>query len=106
MQLEMVRFDGLASHTHSITNFVVTNVSQPDNLTKVFNGTSTASMEKGPVTDISTTIRVMGDKVISVWLDPSRIENHYGNTPIYGIVMEDGRSRTGPAGGNNTQMNN
>lgn len=92
MQLEMIRFDGLASHTHSITNFIVANVSQPDNMTKVFNGTSTASMEKGPVTDLPTTIRVMGDKVISIWLDPSRIENHYGNTPIYGIVMEDGRS--------------
>ena len=104
MQLEMVRFDGLAGHTHSITNFVVANVSQPDNMTKVFNGTSTASMERGPVTDIPTTISIMGDKVISIWLDPSRTENHYGNTPIYGLVMDVDKPRAGPLVGN-TQVN-
>jgi hypothetical protein len=100
MQIEMVRLDGSAGHTHSITNFVVANVSQPDNMTRVFNGTSTASMREGPVTNIPTTIRIIGDKVISVWLDPSRIENHYGNTPIYGIVMDEKpRPGFGPGGG-------
>jgi hypothetical protein len=34
--------------------------------------------------------------VISIWLDPSRIDNHFGNTPIYGIVMDDDRQRQGP----------
>ncbi len=98
-QLQMVMLDGTAGHTHTITNFVLANVSQPNNMTKVFNGTSTASMREGPVTDIPTTIRIMGDKVISIWLDPSRIENHYGNTPIYGLVMEVDKPRPGPAGG-------
>ena len=40
----------------------------------------------------------MGDKVISIWLDPSRIENHYGNTPIYGVIMDVDKPRPGPAG--------
>jgi hypothetical protein len=97
-QVQMVRLDGTAGHTHTITNFVLANVSQPDNMTKVFNGTSTASMREGPVTDIPTTIRIMGDKVISIWLDPSRIENHYGNTPLYGLVMDVERPRPGPMG--------
>src|SRR5918992_4071430 len=97
-QIQMVRLDGTAGHTHTITNFVLANVSQPDNMTKVFNGTSTASMREGPVTDIPTTIRIMGDKVISIWLDPSRIENHYGNTPLYGLVMDVERPRPGPMG--------
>lgn len=104
MQIEMVRFDGSAYHTHSITNFVLANISQPNNLTKIFNGTSTASMREGPVTDIPTTIRIMEDKVISIWLDPSRIENHYGNTPIYGLVMDVDKSRPGPVGGYGLQM--
>ena len=97
-QVQMVRLDGTAGHTHTITNFVLANVSQPDNMTKVFNGTSTASMREGPVTDIPTTIRIMGDKVISIWLDPSRIENHYGNTPLYGLVMDVEKPRPGPMG--------
>ena len=97
-QVQMVRLDGTAGHTHTITNFVLANVSQPNNMTKVFNGTSTASMREGPVTDIPTTIRIMGDKVISIWLDPSRIENHYGNTPLYGLVMDVEKPRPGPTG--------
>ena len=97
-QMEMIRLNGTAGHTHTITNFVLANMSQPNNITKVFNGTSTASMREGPVTDIPTTIRIMGDKVISIWLDPSRIENHYGNTPIYGIVMDE-KPRPGPGPG-------
>jgi hypothetical protein len=97
-QMEMIRLNGTAGHTHTITNFVLANMSQPNNMTKVFNGTSTASMREGPVTDITTTIRIMGDKVISIWLDPSRIENHYGNTPIYGIVMDE-KPKPGPGPG-------
>jgi hypothetical protein len=97
-QVQMVRLDGTAGHTHTITNFVLANVSQPNNMTKVFNGTSTASMREGPVTDIPTTIRIMGDKVISIWLDPTRIENHYGNTPLYGLVMDVEKPRPGPMG--------
>ena len=103
-QVQMVRLNGTAGHTHTITNFALASASQPDNMTKEFNGTSTASMREGPVTDIPTSIRIMGDRVISIWLDPSRIENHYGNTPIYGLVMDDDKSRPGHIGGNNTQV--
>ena len=103
-QIEMVRLNGTAGHTHTITNFVLTNMSQPNNMTKVFNGTSTASMREGPVTDIPTTIRIMGDKVISIWLDPSKIESHYGNTPIYGLVMDTDKPRPGPIGSDGPQM--
>jgi hypothetical protein len=91
--------------THTITNFVITNVSKPDNMTKIFNGTSTASLREGPVTDIPTSIEIIGDKVISIWLDPSTIDNHYGNTPVYGIVIEDDdEHRPDPLKGNSTQM--
>jgi hypothetical protein len=103
-QIQMVRLDGTAEHTHTITNFVLANMSQAGNMTKVFNGTSTASMREGPVTDIPTSIKIMGDKVISIWLDPSRIENHYGNTPIYGLVVDDDKSRPGSLGGNRPEV--
>ena len=95
-QVEMVGLDGTAGHTHTITNFILTNASRPDNMTNVFNGTSTASMMEGPVTDLPTSIKITEDKVISIWLDPSRIDNHYGNTPIYGIVIDDYRHQQGP----------
>jgi hypothetical protein len=89
VQIEMVGLDGTAEHTHTITNFVLLNTSQPNNMTEVLSGTTTASMMEGPVRDIPTTIKVMGDKVISIQLDPSKIDEHFGNTPIYGLVMDD-----------------
>jgi hypothetical protein len=99
-QFEMVRLNGSAGHTHTITNFVASNASQVNNST-IFNGTATASMRQGPVTDIPSSITITGDKVISILLDSSKVSNHYGNTPIYGLVMED-RQHMGKS--NNTQM--
>lgn len=104
--VEMIMLNGTAAHTHTITNFVLANTSMPNNMTRIFNGTSTASMREGPVTDIPTGISIMGDKVISIWLDPSKINNHFGNTPIYGIVMNEHGDRQGYSKGNNTQMEN
>jgi hypothetical protein len=103
-QIQMVRLNGTAGHTHTITNFVLANASQPDNMTKIFNGTSTASMMQGPVADIPTSIRIIGDKVISIWLDPTKIESHYGNTPIYGLVMDADKPRPGLVGSDGPQM--
>jgi hypothetical protein len=61
-------------------------------------------MREGPVTDIPTSVKIMGDKVISIWLDPSKIDNHYGNTPIYGIIIDENVNSQGPPKGNNLQM--
>ena len=102
--VEMIMLNGTAAHTHTITNFVLANTSMPNNMTRIFNGTSTASMREGPVTNIPIGISIMGDKVISIWLDPSKINNHFGNTPIYGTVMNEHGDRQGYSKGNNTQM--
>lgn len=103
-QFEMVRLNGSTGHTHTITNFVGSNYSQINNSTVMFNGTTTASMREGPVTDIPSSITITGDKVISIWLDPSKINNHYGNTPIYGLVMNDSEDRRPMLKSNSTQI--
>jgi hypothetical protein len=51
-------------------------------------------------------IRITGDKVISIWLDPSKVNNHFGNTPIYGTVIEEHGYRQGHLKDNNIQMGN
>lgn len=103
-QFEMIRLNGSAGHTHTITNFVSSNASQIDNSTMIFNGTATASMREGPVTDVPSSITITGDKVIAILLDPSTVGNHYGNTPIYGLVMDDSEDRRPIRILNNTQM--
>src|ERR671933_212777 len=84
----MVMTNGSAMHTHSITNFVLQNKSMPNKTVQVFNGTTTVSMKEGPVTNVPTSIKVMNNRVISIMLDQSKLKNHFGNTPIYGVVFE------------------
>lgn len=87
--VRMINFNGTGEHTHSITNFALESVTMPNNMTTIFNGTSTANLREGPITDIPITITFTNEKVISIWLDPNKINNHYGDTPVYGIVLEE-----------------
>lgn len=86
---KMIKFDGTAKHTHTITNFTLNESSNPTNMTTVINGTATMSMEDDLITDIPTAITFANDKVVSIWLDPSSINNHLGNTPLYGLIKSD-----------------
>jgi hypothetical protein len=87
--VRMINFNGTGEHTHSITSFVLENVTMPNNMTAIFNGTSTANFREGPITDIPTTISITNGKVISIWLDPAKINYHYGDTPVYGIGLKE-----------------
>jgi hypothetical protein len=84
----MIMTNGSAMHTHSITNFVLQNKSMPNKTTAVFNGTASASLKEGVVTNIPTSIKVLNNSVISIWLDPAKVKNHFGNTPIFGVVFK------------------
>jgi hypothetical protein len=88
ISFRMIMLNGSATHTHLITDFVLQNRSMSNKALEVFNGTSTLNMKEGPITHVPTTIKVMNNKVISVWLDQSMVKNHFGNTPIYGVVLE------------------
>jgi hypothetical protein len=83
---DMVMLDGKNSHTHTLTNFISTNKSTEGDSTQVFTGTSSVSLREGMVQDIPTTIKIMGDRVVSIWVDPSKVDNHFGDTPIYGTI--------------------
>jgi hypothetical protein len=58
----------------------------PNNTTSVFNGTATITMKDGPVDDISISVKRIDNNVISIWTDPTKINNHFGNTPIFGTI--------------------
>ena len=47
-------------------------------------GISTVTMKDGPVKDVPTKIILMDESAVSIWLNPSKTKNHFGNTPIYG----------------------
>lgn len=85
---DMVRTNGSALHQHQIDNFTLTEMSMPDNNTAVFNGTSTITMKDGPVSNVPTSVTDMGNNVVSIYLDPAAVSNHFGDTPIYGTITK------------------
>ena len=77
--IEMIKPDGTAKHTHTLTDFVVLNVSHPDNNSTLYDGTSTISLQAGPATDIPTPIQKTNDKVIIININPESVDNHFGS---------------------------
>ena len=58
----------------------------PNNSTTVYNGTATITMRQGPVPDVPVSIKAMENNAVSIWVDPTKIQNHFGNTPIFGTI--------------------
>jgi hypothetical protein len=85
-QFNMVMTNGSAMHDHEIYNFKLASMSNPNNTTSVFNGTATITMRQGPVENVPVSIKRIDNNVISIWADPAMINNHFGNTPIFGTI--------------------
>ena len=85
----MVMLNGSALHRHQISNFSLTDMSLPNNGIIVYNGTATITMKEGPVNDVPLSIKTLNDNVISIWIDPAKTMNHFGNTPVYGTITRD-----------------
>lgn len=93
--LRMIMLNGSGAHTHVITNFILSNVSSNENGTTTFTGNSTISMREAPISDVPTTIKVSGE-IVSIFPDPSKVNLHFGNTPIYGAVIPEEALRRPP----------
>jgi hypothetical protein len=64
-------------------------MSMPSKTTTVYNGTATITMKEGPVNDVPISVRTLNDNAISLWVDPAKTMNHFGNTPIYGTITQE-----------------
>lgn len=80
----MMEIDGTASHKHELYDLQLIGQPSTNGNSTIFNGTSTVTMKDGPVKDVSTSITLMDDSAVSIWLDPSKVNNHFGDTLIYG----------------------
>lgn len=81
----MIKTDGAEPHRHIISDFKLTQ-STITNTHSVFNGTATVTLKDGPHKDVPISIRIMKQGAMSLWIDPAKTDNHFGKTPIYGIV--------------------
>lgn len=80
----MIKLDGTSPHTHTISNFKMTGSPQTSGNTTIISGSSTVTMKEGPVKYVPTTIKIFDKSVIGFMFDPAKVQNHFGNTPIYG----------------------
>ena len=80
----MIKTDGTAPHKHTISDFKLRGTPVVVNNSTTFNGTSTVTMKDGPVKDVPTSIRFEDESSVSIWLDPTKTNNHFGSTAIYG----------------------
>jgi hypothetical protein len=84
----MIMLNGSQAHTHVITNFRLLNISSNENGTTTYTGNATISMPEAAFADVPTTIKVSGE-IISIFPEPSKVHEHYGNTPIYGAIVQE-----------------
>jgi hypothetical protein len=87
-KINMVMTNGSAMHDHEIYDFTLADMSIPNNSTTVYNGTATITMREGPVPDVPVSIKMMDNNAVSIWVDPTKINNHFGNTPIFGTIVK------------------
>ena len=80
----MMKTDGTSPHKHQIYDLELIGQPSINGNSTVYNGTSTVTMEDGPVQDVPTRIALLDGNAISIWADPSKVNNHFGNTQIYG----------------------
>ncbi|HEY6163982.1 MAG TPA: hypothetical protein VIW25_03660 [Nitrososphaeraceae archaeon] len=80
----MFMLNGSAAHKHTITDFKVNGNPTKNNMATIYNGTATVSLKKGPATGVPISIKLMDKSAVSIWIDPTKTESHFGNTPIYG----------------------
>ena len=84
----MIMTNGSALHDHKIYDFRLTGMTTPNNSTTVYNGTATITMRQGSVPNVLVSIKSMESNVISIWVDPTKIENHFGDTSIFGTIQK------------------
>ena len=53
-----------------------------------WNGTATVIMKDMPISNVPISITLYAANwptAIKLWIDPTKVMNHFGNTPIYGM---------------------
>ena len=83
---DMVMKNGSAPHMHQISNATISDVKMDGN-NEVIQGSVTITMKDGPVLNVPTTWTTSNNNTLAIELDPSMVNNHFGESPIYGLVL-------------------
>ena len=85
--VEMVHLaDGTALHTHTFSDFRQTDIISTAENTTTIQGTMTVSLQEGPVENVPVFITLQNN-LLSIVPDAAATENHFGPTPIQGMIL-------------------
>jgi hypothetical protein len=85
--VEMTRFaDGTFLHQHTFSGFRQSEILFMSENTTTLNGTMTVVTEEGPTEEVPAYITLQNN-LISIFVDPEATDNHFGPTPINGIIL-------------------
>ncbi|MDQ3836610.1 MAG: hypothetical protein M3270_06720 [Thermoproteota archaeon] len=85
--IEMTRLaNGTFLHSHIISDFKQSAVLHSGANTTTINGTATVTTETGPTPNVPIYMTLQNN-LISVAIDPVTTNNHFGPTPITGIIL-------------------
>ena len=85
--VEMVHLaDGTALHSHTISDFTQSDIVSTAENTTTITGTMTVTLQEGPVQNVPVLITLQNN-LLSIVPDAAATENHFGPTPIQGMVL-------------------
>ena len=85
--VEMTKLaDGTDLHTHTLSDFRQSAILHTAANTTTINGTATVVTEDGPTENVPVFITLQNN-LISIAVDPVLTDNHFGPTPITGIIL-------------------
>ncbi len=84
----MVMANGSDPHIHKIGNATAISVTNEGNNT-VIGGNVSITMKDGPISNIPTVITIANNNSITILPNPSKVNNHFGNATINGLVSND-----------------
>jgi hypothetical protein len=85
--VEMVHLaDGTALHSHTFSDFSQSDIVSTGENTTTISGTATITLQEGPVENVPTFITLQNN-LMSIATDPEATHEHFGPTPINGIVL-------------------
>ena len=85
--VEMVHLaDGSALHSHTFSDFRQSDIVSAAENTTTISGTMTVTLQEGPVENVPVFITLQNN-LLSIAMDPAATENHFGPTPISGMIL-------------------
>lgn len=93
-RMAMVMTDGTTPHSHSIYGFKSSGQKTEGNVVTI-NGTATVTMRNGPVEDVPLSIQISNMATAAIKIGPEKVDSHFGDDPVYGVVSNSSASMEG-----------